>query len=129
MRRLLPLLLLIVAASAACGGSPVGSEAQPGTVRGTVLLGPMCPVETEVTPCPDEPLAGVSVQAAFEEDGVVATTESDTQGRFFFDLAPGTYVVQAVLDDDPARTTRPVDVVVVAGETVEIDVPVDSGIR
>jgi hypothetical protein len=129
MRRLLPLLLLTVVASASCAGSTTGSEQELGTVRGTVLLGPMCPVEIAGSPCPDEPLAGVTVRAVFELDIVVATAESDVQGRFSFDLAPGAYVVLAVPEDVPARTSTPVDVTVVAGETTEVTVPVDSGIR
>jgi hypothetical protein len=130
MRRLLPAVLLGLLLLASCGEAAPGSDADElGTVRGTVLLGPMCPVETEASPCPDEPLGGVTVQAVFEVDTVVATTESDGQGRFSFELAPGDYLVQAVLEDDPARSARPVDVAVVAGETAEIDVPVDSGIR
>jgi hypothetical protein len=131
MRRLLPLLLLLLLLLlSSCGEAAPGSDGSGlGTIAGTVLLGPMCPVETEASPCPDEPLPGVTVQAVLQENMVVATTESDEQGHFSFDLAPGTYAVQAVPEDDPARTSRPVDVTVATDETVEIDVQVDSGIR
>ena len=129
MRRLLGLLLLAALLSSSCGIGTRGGEAgEIGTVQGRVLLGPTCPVQTEASPCPDEPLAGVTVQAV-EGDVVVATAESDAQGRFSMDLVPRTYLVQAVPEDDPARTAKPIEVTVVAGETVEVDVPVDSGIR
>jgi hypothetical protein len=65
----------------------------------------------------------------FDGDLVVATTESDAQGRYTFDLAPGTYVLRAVPDDDQALTVKPIEVTVVPDRTVDIDVTVDSGIR
>jgi len=129
MRRLLPLLLFPVLVSSSCGNEAPGSHTdERGNVRGTVLLGPTCPVETESSLCPDEPLAGVTVKV-FDGDLVVATTESDAQGRFTFDLAPGTYVVRAEPDEDQAQTVKPIEVTVVPDRTVEIDLPVDSGIR
>jgi hypothetical protein len=128
MKRSIPVLALATLLLSSCG-SGSGADPEEGTVRGTVMLGPMCPVVSEASPCPDEPLADVTVQAVFEDDMVVATTTSDAQGGFSLDLVPGAYSIQAVPDDDPVRTSKPVEVDVVAGETVEIVVQLDTGIR
>lgn len=128
MRRFLPLLLLATVLASCGDDAPDAGPPGRGRVTGTVLLSPTCPVETAESPCPGEPLAGVTVRATSGGD-TVATTRSDEQGRFTLDLVPGTYAVQAVPEDDPARSAEPIEVTVEADETVEVTVPVDSGIR
>jgi hypothetical protein len=44
-------------------------------------------------------------------------------------VAPGAYLLTAVIEEDPARSVKPVRVEVRAGEVVRSDVTVDSGIR
>jgi len=130
MRRLLPFLLAAVLVLAACGEAVPGSDGEElGTVRGAVLLGPMCPVETEASPCPDEPVSGELVQLV-QGTTVVATATSDEQGRFSFRAEPGDYrLMWAPEGDVGIRFAKPVEVSVVAGETVTADLLVDTGIR
>jgi hypothetical protein len=129
MRRLLPLLLLILLL-ASCGEAAPGSEgSELGTIAGTVLLGPMCPVETEASPCPDQPLPGIEVKAIGSDGGVAATAVSDEEGRFSIRVVGGDYTLEVVLDDDPSRSAGPIEVSVESGAEVQVDVPVDSGIR
>ena len=52
-----------------------------------------------------------------------------TMAGFAMDVAAGTYVLTASIQEDPARSVKPVRVDVVAGEVVHSDVVVDSGIR
>jgi hypothetical protein len=116
---------------AACAGQgSAGSDEGLGTIRGTVLLGPRCPVETVASPCPDTALPDVEVQLT-EGDQVVDTTVSDGDGRFVFQVEPGSYLLRAVMDEpmDSIRFAKPVNVVVVANESVTADVLVDTGIR
>jgi len=43
--------------------------------------------------------------------------------------APGSYLLTASIEEDPARSVAPVRVVARAGEVVHADVLVDGGIR
>ena len=130
-RSTVPILLVALILFSACARGPsTGSDDEAvGTIRGAVLLAPTCPVESIESPCPGRPLAGVPVLAVDDEGNARATTVSDDDGRFAMDVAPGTYVLTASIQEDPARSVKPVRVDVVAGEVVHSDVVVDSGIR
>ena len=124
MRAISILLLLLVA----CAGRGPSSSGDSG-IRGIVLLGPTCPVETLESPCPDRPLADVEIRVLRGSD-VVATVRSDGEGRFAVALDPGRYEVQAVVEEGgPGMSAKPVDVVVTNGVFNDVNVPVDSGIR
>lgn len=127
MRRTVALsvLLLFLVACAGRASSPSGDSG----VRGTVLLGPTCPVVTMESPCPDLPLADAEVQVLQGGD-VVATVRSDGDGRFTVALDPGDYVLQAIVEEGgPGMSAKPVDVTVTSGAFVDVIVPMDSGIR
>jgi hypothetical protein len=123
--RVISILLLLLVACAGRGPSSSGDSG----IRGTVLLGPTCPVETLESPCPDRPLADVEIRVLRGSD-VVATVRSDGEGRFAVALGPGRYEVQAVVEEGgPGMSAKPVDVVVTNGVFNDVNVPVDSGIR
>ena len=134
MKRLLtavlPLALLLSAcAEAAEGGGSGSGSGELGTIRGTVLAGPTCPVETVQSPCPDRPVAGVKVQA-LADGSVSATAVSDQNGGFEMDLAAGEYLVESVVEPEgPGMYSRPTRVTVTAGAVVEVSVLLDTGIR
>jgi hypothetical protein len=109
---------------AACASEPSMSSG----IDGIVLYGPVCPVETVSSPCPDRPYQA-DVRIVERTSGrTVATVRSGDDGRFRIALEPGEYTLQAVADT-PIGGGKPVDVTVVAGEYVQVTVPVDSGIR
>jgi Carboxypeptidase regulatory-like domain len=121
----LSILLLFLVACAGRGPSSSGD----GGIRGIVLLGPTCPVETLESPCPDRPLADVEVRVLQGGD-VVASVRSDGDGRYTVALDPGHYEVQAMLrEGGPGMSAKPVDVTVTSGEFTDVNIPVDSGIR
>ena len=132
MKRLLtavlPLALLLSACAEAAGGPGSGSG-DLGTIHGTVLAGPTCPVETVENPCPDHPVAGVEVQALLN-GSVAATAVSDQDGGFAMDLAPGAYVLQSVVEPEgPGMYSQPTRVIVTEGAVVDATVLLDTGIR
>jgi hypothetical protein len=120
------LLLSLSLALMACGN---GGHARPGTgIRGTVSIGPQCPVEQANSPCPDRPFQG-QVQAT-AADGVTTTTTTDVDGRFTIDVPPGTYDVVALTTNGGGPPTAiPQTVVVREGAYTSIALELDSGIR
>ena len=132
MRRIAFATLLLV--SLIAGACAEGEGANDGDgdsgITGVVLLGPMCPVETLESPCPDRPIEA-SVQVSDDEGTrVVKLVRTDAEGRFRIDLEPGAYTVQAIpLEQDGIQHGTPVDVTVVAGQFLEITLGIDSGIR
>ena len=127
--RLLPWFAALVLLTS-CGEAAPGTGADElGTVTGRVLTGPMCPVQIEASPCPEEPLAGEVVQLV-QGRSVVATATSDARGNFSFEVEPGAYeLAWAPTGDVGIRFAKPVPVTVVTGETVTADLLVDTGIR
>jgi hypothetical protein len=130
VKRLLVISVLLSLTLAGCArGSSEGSDEGLGTIGGSVLLAPTCPVETVESPCPPRPLAGVPVRVVDADGNVFASAVSGDEGAFTIDVAPGSYLLTASIEEDPARSVKPVRVEVRAGEVVHADVLVDSGIR
>jgi hypothetical protein len=130
MRRLVPILFVAVAIS--CGDASSGGTTSDTGVRGTVMLGPLCPVEVAgtSTPCPDQPVNGIVT--ASDEGGEVARVHTDVIGRFEMSLDPGTYTIVAVVDSDGGvgpPSPVPQTVVVREGSFTEVNLEVDTGIR
>lgn len=117
-------LLVAVVLGAGCARAGAGGDSG---IEGRVLLGPQCPVVSEATPCPDEPVA-TEVVVMTRDGEEVARGRSGEDGRFRIALEPGSYVVQAVVAGN-ALFAKPVDVTVTAGEFVSVIVPLDTGIR
>jgi len=130
MRRGLHVLLVCSLVLGACArGDGQGSDQRVGTIRGTVLLAPTCPVEQVSSPCPPRPLSGVRVRAVDDDGDVRASAASDDRGRFEMAVPAGSYTVTASIDQDPARSGIPTRVEVGSGEVTQANVLVDSGIR
>ena len=101
-----------------------------GTVDGLVVAGPSCPVERAEDPCPPKPVPNRLVIIETPGGTVVARVTTDQKGHFTVRLAPGTYDLQV----PPGSSPYPVQhtgqqVTVVAGQTVQVQVMLDSGIR
>lgn len=118
---------LLVAVSA-CGVATDSSEGATG-VRGVVLAGPQCPVETLASPCPDRPLPQVPVRISNEAGEQVGEVPTDERGRFSLSVPPGSYVVEAIVGPSGPTFAEPVRVTVGEVGFVEVTVHVDTGIR
>lgn len=136
MKGRLPLLLALAALVAvACGEVPgpstTTSPASGSGVAGVVLAGPVCPVvpDPPESGCEDRPVPGAVIEVVRPDGSRVAVVQSDASGRFALDLAPGSYRLIPQPVEGLLGTAPPLDVVVGAGEMLELNVSYDTGIR
>ena len=125
----LALLLLALAALTACSGPAAAPSATPvaSGIRGRVILGPTCPVQASgQTPCLTPHSATLVLT---DRDGKeVARTTSGQDGRFEFAVGPGQYTIQPQ-PGQPFPQAQPLDVTVVPGQFLEVEINYDTGIR
>ncbi len=110
-----------------CGASASPGLSSAGTLTGRVTAGPTCPVERPDHPCPPEPVSA-KVEAQTMHGQVVASTHTDANGRFRFQLRPGPYTVVAVTPN-PLPRCSPTNVTVIARRMVTVAIDCDTGIR
>jgi hypothetical protein len=132
--RLSLVMALLLAAVVGCSeiGIPIDSPTPPSGIRGTVLLGPTCPVGGE--PGDDNPVPCVTAYAAMlvvldSESVAVAHVTSGADGRFSVNLPPGDYVVTPSTGVDSYPIAQPVSVIVSPGTYAEVEINYDTGIR
>jgi hypothetical protein len=104
-----------------------------GELRGTILVGPTCPVE-RIPPdpnCADKPFQNAKVVLKNKVSGAIAQQLlSDSVGNFSAVLSPGTYTIDTSSASGnllPRCETK--DVTVSAGTITNTDISCDSGIR
>lgn len=99
-------------------------------VRGTVLLGPTCPVMRDPPDpqCADKGYATTIDARRDSSSSVFATGKSETDGVFEFALPPGSYTLSAIGGKMLPRCNE-VSVVVLPGEYAEVAISCDTGIR
>jgi hypothetical protein len=116
--------------SASCGARPAstGSSGSTALVSGVVQASPGCPVEQQGQNCQPRALGDVRVEARSVPAGVTATTRTSTGGHYSFRLAPGRYVLVAVMGQVIPHCPH-VSVSVTSPAPVRADITCDSGIR
>lgn len=99
-------------------------------VRGTVLLSPNCPVESNLPDpaCAQKPYA--TALSVYRSGGSVPLLlgNSNAQGSFEFALAPGTYTLEAVGGQTFPRCAKS-KITVVANQYATTSIACDTGIR
>ena len=127
----LGLAVAVLLSLAGCGpGTPADSstpQAVDSGIAGVTVAGPQCPVQVAGQPCPPKPVsAHVVVEDAAGRQ--LAAFMSDAQGRYRVALPPGEYVL--VSGNDPGGPLlKPVQVTVVGGRYVDLQLMLDTGIR
>lgn len=127
------LIVLVLAGAIAltCGCVQTGNGQGNGTLTGTVSIGPLCPVE----PCS---IAPERLAAAYEarpltvsaQDGKpVASVVADPVTGYSVSLPPGIYIVDIPHQGIGGSVELPKTVTIRSGETVRLDISVDTGIR
>ena len=111
----------------ACGNTaaPAGPL---GSVLGTALQGPTCPVERPGDPaCAPRPVVGT---VEFRQTNrVVATAAIDSAGAFVAELPPGSYTVTVNVGTNQFPACAPTELRVTAAMTTTVAVACDTGIR
>ena len=111
------------------GGLPAGAGT--GTLTGNVSIGPLCPVE----PCtvPHDRLvaayAARPITISTPAGTVVATVTADPETGYSVALRPGTYVIDIQHLGFGGSRELPATVTLHGGETVRLDISIDTGIR
>ena len=100
-------------------------------MAGIAVAGPTCPVVTDPpqSGCDARPVADATLLIIDDEGGQVATVTTGDDGRFRLDLPPGTYTVQPQPVDGLMGTAPPVSVTLVSGQSEQVTVSYDTGIR
>ena len=123
----IPVVLGLLTALVACESSNLLGPDAPQGIEGIALLGPLCPVQTEEDPCPDQPYeAWVQVQSA--SGRLVTRFRTGEDGRFRVGLRPGHYVLVPESGDPfPIASEQEVDVALRV--YAEVVISFDTGIR
>ncbi len=100
-------------------------------IRGTVLLGPTCPVQKNPPDpqCADKPYAAKLVLTAKGGTSVLKEFSADQYGAFTLDLAPGTYTIKPSPSSAPLPRCQSEDVTINQATYTSVSISCDSGIR
>ncbi|MEK7627640.1 MAG: hypothetical protein AAB397_03600 [Patescibacteria group bacterium] len=114
-------------------GPVVDNENMIAVIKGSVDVGPICPVVREGVPCPVPAEAYTSRQIViYQLDGIteIARSAINADGAYSFELKPGSYVLDTARKDiGYASKDTPYVFSLRAGEIKEFDFSIDTGIR
>jgi hypothetical protein len=102
-----------------------------GTLTGNVSIGPLCPVE----PCMIDPDRLVAAYAArtivisLSGGAVITETVPDPHSGYSIALKPGTYSVDIGHQGIDRSPDLPKTVTIRKGQTVRLDISIDTGVR
>ena len=102
-----------------------------GTLTGTVTIGPLCPVEPCSVPRDqvDAAYAARPLLIMTEGGTLVQSVTANPDTGYSVSLRPGTYIVDITHQGIGGSPDLPKTVTIRAGETVRLDIDIDTGIR
>jgi hypothetical protein len=102
-----------------------------GTLTGTVTIGPLCPVEPCAVPRDQVVAAYAARPLLIMTPGgtLVQSVTADPDTGYSVSLRPGTYVVNIAHPGIGGSPDLPKTVTIRPGETVRLDIEIDTGIR
>ncbi len=118
---------------ARCPGEPGGNNIQTSAIiKGTVTVGPNCPVQQQGVPCPTPPQAYTSREVllyALDGRTLLQRMYFTPTGTYSFSVPPGTYVVDIPRQGIGGSSDLPKTVTLQPGQTAIINFSIDTGIR
>lgn len=121
-------MLSIAAIACSSGDESTASPVATGTLTGTVIIGPLCPVE----PCnaPTNPYPGHEVLVTDSSESVVSRIAVNIDGSFVGTVPVGDYSLSL----EPCEYLgcnfgAPIQVEITEGTTTNVEIDIDTGIR
>jgi hypothetical protein len=130
-RLIIIVLFSSIAAAVTLGAGCLQAGSGTGTLTGNLSIGPLCPVE----PCVvshDRLVAAYTarpITISLPAGNVVAQVTGDPETGYTVSLDPGTYIVDIPHQAIGGSRELPVTVTIREGETVRLDISIDTGIR
>lgn len=133
MKRLFQLVLVLTMALTSC----TTQTAPPGTLQGKVHIGPLTPVERpgQQPPVSPEVFAARKVMVYIKDRSKVIAQvdikqiDQSAEGFYSIQLQPGTYTVDINRAGIDHSRDVPRQAEIKSGQTVELDIDIDTGIR
>ena len=129
------ILLAIVFIGLVLAGLLVGCScgtAGSGILEGNVTIGPICPVEQPGNPCP-VPCEMYQARKVLIYDSsgtkLIAEAAIDCNGHYWVELKSGGYTVDINRDGFGHVSGVPEKIELKSGQTVELNIDIDTGIR
>jgi hypothetical protein len=132
--RLLGLIIAVSAlALAACGRTVDTGDGAVATARVevTALAGPVCPVETDPPSpeCAPKPVDAAIIVVTDATGNEIARGSTGSDGAVGFDVTPGKLSVVPQPVEGLLGTASTISVTLTAGQTLQVTVDYDTGIR
>jgi hypothetical protein len=124
-------VIVVLAFAFTAGSGCTQTEAENGTLTGNVSIGPLYPVE----PCVvshDRIVAAYAarpIRISIPAGSLVTTITGDPDTGYAVSLKPGIYVVDIPHQGIGGSRELPKTVTIVSGETVRLNISIDTGIR
>jgi hypothetical protein len=104
-----------------------------GTIKGTISIGPICPVERDppdpgCLPTPETYKAYPVYIRPLNGSGKTLISPA-ADGSFTMDLAPGRYYLTLEKEHSIGSSNLPMEVIVNPGQEIDISIQIDTGIR
>jgi hypothetical protein len=125
------MLVIITLAASFLNCGCLSANTGTGTLTGNVSIGPLCPVEP-CTVTSDRLVAAYAarpITISTPAGRVVATVIADPKSGYVVSLKPGTYVIDIRHQGIGGSPELPSTVTIHSGETVRLDIFIDTGIR
>jgi hypothetical protein len=129
----LSILHLLLAACGSRSTISVDPPPVPGYLEGRVTIGPLQPVERVDVPTPVPPPEVFTSRSlnVFRAGGttLVANVRFNPDGTYRVELIPGTYVVDIAHTGIDVAKGLPKTITIESGQTLRLDIDIDTGIR